>query len=484
LRPAGQLSGRLGDVGEIRSPGRDHPRIEALEQRVLLDADEGLVVAIGLPAADQAEIRGQTWHDLNADGLHDPGEIGLDGWTVELIDAATGHVLASTQTGDVDLDSDGATDPRTEAGWYAFTGLARGVYGVREVPQVGWGQLCPDACGQTIAVGPGEVAGGADFGNCRLVEVTGQLFEDFDANGAFGCAERGLAGWTVELVDRVHGQVVARATTFDDDVNGDGGIDPHAETGLYRFTDIRAGVYELCAPLPPDWHRTLPASMAYELELASAGTGYVYLFGQYPCCPLPVPMQPVAPLGSLSHRTSATRTAAGAAQMDRFTTALQAGQTATLLIEPQSATLDVAASLLAPSGTLIAQSSEGAAGVAEFLQLVELPETGTYRIEVTCQAGEGDYRVSLLLNAAAEEELLPGRVVNDAIQLAESADGSFLGLGGSAARGAVCGNLDPIDLDWYALTLEAGEAVTVALTSQSGRWASSCTAPTARCRRP
>ena len=52
------------------------PSFEQLEQRLLLSGS----------------IEGQVWEDVNGDGLRDAGENGLNGWTVELVDVATGAV--------------------------------------------------------------------------------------------------------------------------------------------------------------------------------------------------------------------------------------------------------------------------------------------------------------------------------------------------------------------------------------------------------
>ena len=42
-------------------------------------------------------VTGNVYNDLNGDGMHDSGEPGLAGWTVDLLDAS-GNVLASVVT--------------------------------------------------------------------------------------------------------------------------------------------------------------------------------------------------------------------------------------------------------------------------------------------------------------------------------------------------------------------------------------------------
>lgn len=107
---------------------------------------------------DGATIAGRKWHDLNADGVIDATEPGIDNWEIELLDAA-GNVIDTTRTFSIDLDgsgtdgidSDGDTlideaDERytpDERGFYEFTGLPAGEFAVREVSQAGWLQGSP-----------------------------------------------------------------------------------------------------------------------------------------------------------------------------------------------------------------------------------------------------------------------------------------------------------------------------------------------------
>src|SRR5262249_32952966 len=88
-------------------------------------------------------LGGQKFDDRNGNGVRDPGEPALNGWTIELVDPATGAVVATQVTRDIDLNIDGVIDPETERGRYAFAGVAPGSYQVREVLQDGWAQTFP-----------------------------------------------------------------------------------------------------------------------------------------------------------------------------------------------------------------------------------------------------------------------------------------------------------------------------------------------------
>jgi len=103
------------------------PLFESLEPRLLLDATAGAIEWIGPVGNDLGEIHGQKWHDLDADGVRHPGEPGLDGWTIELVDPATNAVIQTTTTQSEDLNGDSVIDPYLEQGLFAFTGLGAGV---------------------------------------------------------------------------------------------------------------------------------------------------------------------------------------------------------------------------------------------------------------------------------------------------------------------------------------------------------------------
>ena len=72
-----------------------------------------------------AALGDYVWLDRNANGQQDTGEFGIDGLTVQLLNAAGTTVLATTTTGD---------DPNlsgTQQGYYEFKGLAPGSYVVQ-----------------------------------------------------------------------------------------------------------------------------------------------------------------------------------------------------------------------------------------------------------------------------------------------------------------------------------------------------------------
>jgi uncharacterized repeat protein (TIGR01451 family) len=97
-----------------------------------------------------ATITGQKFQDQNGNGRRDAGEIGLNGFTIELVDDATGPVVMTTTTRPIDLNGDGVIDPETERGRYEFAVLVAGLFEIRERSQAGFTQTFPAGAGAPI----------------------------------------------------------------------------------------------------------------------------------------------------------------------------------------------------------------------------------------------------------------------------------------------------------------------------------------------
>ena len=102
---------------------------------LLTQWDSTPLVAQGSPVA-QLNERVYNNPELIFGAVNEPF---LNGWTIELLNAS-GVVVASTRTRDIDLNGDGVIQPASETGWYRFAGLPPGDYSVREVMQDGWFQ--------------------------------------------------------------------------------------------------------------------------------------------------------------------------------------------------------------------------------------------------------------------------------------------------------------------------------------------------------
>ncbi len=154
---------------------------------------------------------GTVYNDLNGSGVIAPGDPGLSGWTVELLE--NGSVIATTTSA-----SDGS---------YSFANLGYGVYTIEEIQQSGWYQTEPGTpFVYNVTATSGASQSGLDFGNFQLVNVTGTVYNDLNGNGNLDPGEPGLQGWTV-ILENQYGHTVATTTS---DANGN-----------YEFDDLFPG---------------------------------------------------------------------------------------------------------------------------------------------------------------------------------------------------------------------------------------------------
>ncbi|MBS4028761.1 MAG: T9SS type A sorting domain-containing protein [Ignavibacteriales bacterium] len=129
-----------------------------------------------------AGIFGTKFNDLDADGVRDDNEPGLQGWTINI----TGPSNSSTST-DVN-------------GGYQFTNLQVGTYTVSETQQSGWVRTKPSNPGTyVINVTSGGSSTGNDFGNFQLGTISGVVYNDVTANAARDLGDDGLASWRIYL---------------------------------------------------------------------------------------------------------------------------------------------------------------------------------------------------------------------------------------------------------------------------------------------
>ena len=215
-------------------------------------------------------IDGTVWHDLNGNGERDAGEAGLDGWTVELVDNATGSVVASTVTYSLDENDDGQIDPDTETGLYVLADVVPGTYIVREVVPTGWVQDYPAGLTYTVEISNGTYRHDKDFANYQPVSVSGRVWNDMNPNGAVDPGEEGLDDVVVNLVSDDDGTIVATISTYSEDVNQDGQIDPASEQGFYSFEGLVPGEYAVDVVRALGWDQTHPDPEVYHLVLDSA----------------------------------------------------------------------------------------------------------------------------------------------------------------------------------------------------------------------
>ena len=105
-------------------------------------------------------IAGHVFNDANHNGIQDPGEMGLAGFTVYL-----------------DLKRDGMLEPldptavTDSSGTYTFTDLAPGTYMVRQAVPSGYALTAPLGYTGAVTVSTGQTAAGPTFGDTQLSTV-------------------------------------------------------------------------------------------------------------------------------------------------------------------------------------------------------------------------------------------------------------------------------------------------------------------------
>jgi len=125
-------------------------------------------VPIKVPPVPVGSISGSKWNDQNFNGIWDPGEPGLSGWTINL----TGPISKSTLT-----DNNGC---------YKFNGLTAGTYTVSENLKVGWIQTFPSSGSYSITLSARENRSGINFGNVSAVYGVSVSISPFDQGGFDG----------------------------------------------------------------------------------------------------------------------------------------------------------------------------------------------------------------------------------------------------------------------------------------------------------
>ncbi|MCC6511947.1 MAG: hypothetical protein IT423_22810, partial [Pirellulaceae bacterium] len=217
-------AGRLGKLAhKLWSQRKPLPTAATKRRRAfLLEVLENRQVMAG-------DITGTVFNDLNANGVDDPSENGLPGWTVF-----------------VDTNSSGTYNPgepfavTDDKGKYGIAGVPAGTVTVYEIPQDEFSPTPGFTDHQSVDVRNNKTTR-VKFPNVTTPAVNGNIvgtvFEDDNENLTKDSGEHGLSGWTLFIDTNGDGSLTSGEPTAITDTDGD-----------YLFADVPAGpatVYEI-----------------------------------------------------------------------------------------------------------------------------------------------------------------------------------------------------------------------------------------------
>jgi serine-aspartate repeat-containing protein C/D/E len=181
-------------------------------------------------------IGGIKFEDLNANGVRDPGEPGLAGFTINLTPASPGAPPTQTVTTDAN-------------GNFLFTNVAPGAYVLSETLRQGFSLTVPAANSIAVTLAPGGSSIDNTFGNFRGVltgTITGTKFLDVNANGVRDAGEPGLPGVTITRAASINDPIAANLSVVTD------------ADGNFTFAAVPFGTFTLTETVPAGFSQTAP----------------------------------------------------------------------------------------------------------------------------------------------------------------------------------------------------------------------------------
>ena len=235
-----------------RRPGRPGRRagrtlarcVEPLESRVLLTGNVFVTVL----------------HDVNGNGVKDPEEPALQGWTVFVDDNTNGLLDEGELFAVTDIDGEAL-----------ITGVGNGSEDVREILQGGWKPSTGYSDVQRVSIRNNETTDVLflNVPGTAVGTVAGTVWNDVNGDGVRAPEDGGIPGWTVFV-----------------DLNSNKIFDPTEPStvtdagGAYTITDLAPGQYKVREILPAGWEATLGHDPANTVDV-TAGATAVSDFGNF-----------------------------------------------------------------------------------------------------------------------------------------------------------------------------------------------------------
>ncbi|MFO0957004.1 MAG: SdrD B-like domain-containing protein [Isosphaeraceae bacterium] len=233
-QPSAYLTGKntIGTQGGIAAP----PPSDVLSNIVLPLGASTDGTGNNFAELIPSSLAGGVFVDVRENGIRDPGDPGIPGVMITL-------------TGTDDIGSVRIVVATDAGGNYAFPNLRPGTYAIGETQPTGFvttintigtqgGAVLPDDVLGKIAIGPGVVGTGNNFGERYASSLAGTVFLDSNNNGRQDPGEPGIAGVAIALGGTdVLGQPVFLTTATD-------------PNGHYLFANLRSGAYALTETQP------------------------------------------------------------------------------------------------------------------------------------------------------------------------------------------------------------------------------------------
>jgi hypothetical protein len=202
-------------------------------------------------------VIGTRFNDANGNGVQDPGEPGLSGWTVYVDLNDNGE-----------LDEDEPSDVTDDVGNYTLPGIRPGSIWVRVIPQQGFACSTATPCAYliTLASSPDPVTQPLAAARAATAgSIAGTVFSDSNRDGSREANESALAGWVVYA-----------------DLDGDGArgrSEPATQTnaaGRYVIDGLAAGTYRVREEAASGWDCVAPKPCLHTARLTSGAkrSGY------------------------------------------------------------------------------------------------------------------------------------------------------------------------------------------------------------------